>query len=155
MGKILEIRWKRLVDDRGQTCDRCGATEKAVADAAAKLKHAFDALGIDVVLEKETLTPVAFRSDPLESNRIWIGDQPLEAWLSATFGQSQCCATCGDADCRTLTVDGTTYEAIPADLIVRAGLVAGARLLAGAPASCCAPAESAQEKAPCCSPRLR
>lgn len=152
MGKILEIRWQRLVDEHGRTCERCGATETAVVDAVGKLRRALSPLGIDVDLEKESLAPAEFRDAPLESNRIWIAGKPIEAWLSASTGQSQCCSTCGDADCRTLTVDGTTYEAIPVDLIVRAGLLAGARLLTAEPAACCAPADPAQKNAACCSP---
>jgi hypothetical protein len=144
----LHIRWQRLVDEGGRTCERCGTTEAAVDEAAGQLSRSLGALGIDVAVEKRTLDGAAFRGDPLSSNRIWLGGEPLEAWLSADVGESACCGSCGDADCRTVTVDGTTYEAIPPELIVRAGLLAGARLLAGASApavassgACCAPAE--------------
>jgi hypothetical protein len=37
---------------------------------------------------------------------------------------------CGDAPCRTVEVDGTTYEAIPERLLVKAAMVAAASLLA-------------------------
>jgi len=153
MDKTLKIRWKRLVDEHGRTCERCGATETAVVEAIGNLRRALSPLGIEVALEKESLAPIEFRNAPLESNRIWIAGEPLESWLSAATGQSRCCSTCGDADCRTVTVDDRTYEAIPADLIVRAGLLAGARLVAGEPAACCAPAEPASEEQRCCPPR--
>ena len=149
--KSLKIRWQRLVDERGQTCDRCGTTETAVGDAVEKLKRSLGELGIDVVLEKEALSPSTFHKDPLESNRIWIAGEPLEKWLSAISGQSKCCSTCGDSDCRTVTVDGKTYEAIPAELIVKAGLLASAQLLpVESGAACCPPAESPQESSGCC-----
>lgn len=131
--KKLKIVWQRLVDERGQTCDRCGTTETAVKEAVQMLKRALKELGIDVVLEKKILRPSTFLKDPLESNRIWVAGKPIEKWLSATSGQSRCCSTCGDSDCRTVTVDGNTYEAIPAELIVKAGLLAGAQLLHGEP----------------------
>jgi hypothetical protein len=127
--KSLQIRWQRLVDASNQTCGRCGATGAAVERAVELLKRALRELEIEVALKTEALDPATFAKDPLESNRIWIGGLPLEWWLSATSGKSQCCDACGDADCRTVTVDGRTYEATPAELIVKAGLLAAARLL--------------------------
>jgi len=151
--KVLQIRWQRLVDEEGQTCDRCGTTETAVEHGSDKLKRSLKELEIDVVLEKKTLSPTTFAKDPLHSNRIWIAGEPIEKWLSATGGQSQCCSTCGDSECRTLTVDGKTYEAIPAEMIVKAGLLAAAQLLQGEPRStCCPTADSPQESPDCCSP---
>jgi hypothetical protein len=149
--KKLHIIWQRLVDEQGRTCDRCGMTETAVGDAVEKLKRSLKELNIDVVLKKEILSPSTFRKDPLESNRIWIAGQPIEKWLSATSGQSKCCSTCGDSDCRTVTVDGKTYEAIPAELIVKAGLLAGAQLLNDeSGATCCPPSEPPQKSRKCC-----
>ena len=149
--KVLQITWQRLVDEQGQTCDRCGTTETAVEEAVQKLKRSLKELGIDVVLEKKTLSPSTFLKDPLESNRIWVAGEPVEKWLSAASGQSKCCSTCGDSDCRTVTVDGKTYEAIPAELIVKAGLLAGARLLHGEPRGArCPPAESPKKSSGCC-----
>jgi len=144
--KKLHIIWQRLVDERGQTCDRCGTTETAVREAVQKLKRSLKELGIDVVLEKKTLSPSTFLEDPLESNRIWIAEEPIEKWLSATTGQSKCGSSCGDSDCRTVTVEGKTYEAIPADLIVKAGLLAGAQLLHSEPRGSCCPSSSECQK---------
>jgi len=136
--KELHVRWQRLVDESNQTCDRCGATGSAVEGAVEMLKRAFKELGIEVVLKTEVLSQATFAQDPLESNRIWIGGLPIEWWLSATSGKSQCCSACGDADCRTMTVDGKTYEAIPVELILKAGLLAAARLLQpDQPEGCC------------------
>ena len=147
----VKILWQRLVDERGQTCDRCGTTEAAVEEAVQKLKRSLKELGIAVVLEKKTLSPSTFLKDPLESNRIWVAGEPIEKWLSATSGQSKCCSSCGDSDCRTVTVDGKTYEAIPAELIVKAGLLAGAQLLRSDPSgACCPPAESPKRSSGCC-----
>ena len=136
--KVLQVRWQRLVDATNQTCDRCGATGSAVEGAVAMLKRALQELGIEVVLKTEALSQATFAQDPLESNRIWIAGLPIEWWLSATNGKSQCCSACGDADCRTMTVDGKTYEAIPVELILKAGLLAAARLLQpDQPEGCC------------------
>lgn len=150
--KTLNILWQRLVDERGQTCNRCGTTETAVEEAVQKLKRSLKELDIDVVLEKKTLSPSTFLKDPLESNRIWVDGKPIEKWLSATSGQSKCCSTCGDSDCRTVTVDGKTYEAIPAELIVKAGLLAGAQLLHGESRGACCPSAESPKKSPGCCP---
>ena len=150
--KELQIRWQRLVNEQGQTCERCGTTETAVEEAVQKLKRSLKELGIDVVLEKKTLNPSTFLKEPLESNRIWVAGEPIEKWLSATSGQSKCFSTCGDSDCRTVTVEGKTYEAIPAELIVKAGLLAGAQLLHDEPAgTCCPPAVSPKKSSGCSS----
>ena len=150
--KTLRVQWQRLVNERGQTCDRCGATETAVEAAVQKLTRSLEALGIDVVLEKTTLSPAAFLEDPVESNRIWVAGEPIESWLSATSGKSKCCSTCGESECRTLMVDGKTYEAIPAELIIEAGLHAAARLMqGGSEGACCPPAESPGKDSGCCS----
>jgi len=54
----------------------------------------------------------------LDSNRIYIEGKPLENWLNAETGKSQCCDACGDNECRTLIYEGTAYEDVPAGLIV-------------------------------------
>ena len=48
----------------------------------------------------------------------------MEEWLGARAGDSPCCEVCGDRPCRTMEVDGQTYEAIPEDLIVKAAILA-------------------------------
>lgn len=150
----LLVTWQRLVDDKGRTCDRCGTTEKAVEDAVQQLKRSLKELNIDVVLEKTTIDPATFSRDTLQSNRIWIAGEPIEKWLSASSGQSRCCSTCGDSDCRTLLVEGKTYEAIPTELIVQAGLMAGAKLIQGKSQATCCPQPQTQSKGsetPCAS----
>jgi hypothetical protein len=126
--KTLTIRWQRLVNDMGQTCIRCGETGDTVTAAFDKLKKTLAELDIEVKLEKETLDFSIFTKDPLQSNRIWIGGRPIEEWIGATVGKSQCCDVCGDSECRTISTDQNTFETIPEDLIIRAGLLAAAEL---------------------------
>ena len=154
----LLINWQRLVDDKGRTCDRCGTTEMAVEDAVQQLKRSLKELNIDVVLEKTEIDVTTFSKDTLQSNRIWIAGEPIEKWLSASSGKSRCCSTCGESDCRTLLIEGKTYEAIPAELIVQAGLMAGARLIQGKSHGTCCPQPQTQSKgseAPCASPECQ
>jgi len=126
--KTLTIRWKRLVNENGQTCKRCGATGETVQSAANKLKKALAELGIEVILETENLDFPMFSKDPLQSNRIWVGEKPLEKWLGATVGQSPCCDVCANSECRTISIENTIFEEVPEKLIVRAGLLAAAEL---------------------------
>lgn len=162
----LSIHWQRLVDDQGQTCDRCGTTEKAVDEAARQLTAALAPLGLDVELKKTVIDPTAFARNPTESNRIWIGAEPLEQLLGAQVGTSKCCGSCGDNECRTLILDGRTHEAVSTRLIVQAGLIAASRQLGKADccsgresSSCCSGASThipnGAEKLPCCTPAAK
>lgn len=124
----LPIRWQRLVKD-GVTCTRCGNTEVEVRRATETLRQVLAPLGIEPNLEVVSVDETAFAASPLESNRIWIADRPMEDWLSGSVGSSRCCSVCGDSDCRTLEIRGTTFETIPETLVVKAGLLAAAGLL--------------------------
>ncbi len=144
--KVLKIEWQRLVDEKGQTCQRCGSTEKEVQKAFQSLKQSLSPLGIKVVLEEKALDAATCAKDISQSNRIWVGGRPLEEWLNAQVGQSSCETCCGelgsDVECRTVEVGGEVYETIPADLIVRAGLLAAAELKkTGASGSSCCESE--------------
>jgi hypothetical protein len=132
--KALTITWQRLLmDESGRTCPRCGSTEKELERAVHTLKQSLAPLGIEVVLVKKALDAVAFAGDVLESNRIWIGEKPLAEWLGAEVGRSLCCEVCGNAECRTVEIGQKTYETIPADLVVKAGLVAASTMIAAGP----------------------
>jgi hypothetical protein len=126
--RILTIRWQRLVDEKGRTCPRCQSTGDTVSNTFQKIEKALAELGIAVDLKTEAIDFPMFTSDPLQSNRIWIGGRLLEEWIGGTEGQSRCCEVCGEFDCRTISVGIDTYEAISEDLIVKASLLAAAAL---------------------------
>ena len=125
--KTLRITWQRLVTDN-QTCERCGSTEAELEKAVCSLTEVLSPMNIEIVLEKSEIPFGKFEKNPLESNRIWICDKTLEEWIGGIIGQSPCCGPCGTSECRTVAVDGTLYETIPADLIIKAGLLAASRL---------------------------
>ncbi len=137
--KTLTIKWQRLVDDSGGTCERCGLTQKEVQKAFHILKQSFAPLGIQVALQERPLDRTTFVQDISQSNRIWLGGRPLEEWLGAEVSESVCgsCPTqagcADDVECRTIKLAGQTYETIPADLIIRAALLAAFDLLSDAP----------------------
>lgn len=147
MAKVMKITWQRLVDEKGQTCERCGSTEKELQKAFQSLKKSLTPLGIKVILVKKTLDPVTCAKDISQSNRIWVGEHALEEWLGAQVGKSPCEFCCaelgGQIECRTVELRGQLYETIPADLIVKAGLLAAANLYEEPSAKTCCPGETA------------
>ncbi|MDA8423134.1 MAG: DUF2703 domain-containing protein [Nitrospiraceae bacterium] len=124
----LVIEWQRLLDEQKETCPRCGSTEQEVEKAVKELNQLLAPSDIAVNLVKKAINPETFKKDALQSNKILIAGKTLEEWLGATTGQSKCCETCGDAECRTVEYGGDVHEAIPAELIVRAGITAAAYL---------------------------
>ena len=126
--KVLTIRWQRLVSE-GRTCDRCGSTELELEGAMKVLTDALRPLGIEPRLQAGEIHQAAFAAAPAESNRIWIADKPLEDWITADVGASQCCSVCGESECRTVEVGGDSFEVIPERLIVQAALTAAAAML--------------------------
>ena len=125
----LPIRWQRLLSPEGKTCDRCDATHQEMLLAVSKLKESLRPLGIEPILEVKEIDSPSFKAKPSESNRIWIGGRPMEEWLGATVGQSPCCSVCGDSECRTIEMEGTTFEAIPERMFLKAALIAASQLL--------------------------
>jgi hypothetical protein len=130
--KTLPIVWQRLVTE-GETCQRCGSTQQNVLQAMSRLDAALRPLGIQPILETREIDDAAFRDDPSQSNRIWIAGKPLEEWLGARVGTSQCCNVCGDLPCRTMELGDSTHEAIPEELIVRAAMMAASGMIGADP----------------------
>ncbi|WP_305571209.1 DUF2703 domain-containing protein [Humidesulfovibrio sp.] len=127
----LDILWQRVLKG-AETCERCGETGESVRRAVLALREALAPRGIEVVLMEKALPLFAVT----ESNRVFIGGQPLEDLLGAEVGESHCQSCCdllgAQTDCRTLRLEGREYEALSEELIVRAGLLAANRLEAAA-----------------------
>jgi hypothetical protein len=130
---MLVLRWRRLLDEKGLTCPRCGTTEAELEKAYKVLEDVCRALGLEVELIKEAIKPEDFKKDPLRSNEIWINERPLEEWLGAKTESSLCCDVCGDNECRTVVIGSETYESIPSGLILKAALMALAEILPVSP----------------------
>ena len=133
MSRTLRIHWQRLVSREGQSCPRCAATGDEVQRAVVVLAQALPPLGIQPELEITEIDSASFRANPAESNRITIADRTIEEWLGGHTGGSRCCSVCGDSNCRTVEVDGASFETIPERLILKAALLASAALLDEAP----------------------
>ncbi len=126
--KTIVIEWQRLLDENKKTCPRCGSTEQEVEKAAATLNRELKPFEIRATLTKKAIKPETFRQDVLQSNKIVIAGQTLEEWLGAGTAQSPCCEVCGDAECRTVEYADQSHEMVPADLIVKAALIAASQL---------------------------
>lgn len=129
--KTLPIVWQRLVIS-GETCPRCAGTGNEVERACQQLRQQLMPMGIEPVLETREIDEAAFRAKPSESNRIWIAGRPMEEWVNAAVGSSPCCSVCGDNECRTVDVGESSYEVVPVELLVKAGLIAALTLNTGA-----------------------
>ena len=117
------IEWQRLVEDN-KTCPRCGDTGSEIDKAEALLNRVFEPLDCLVKVRKKELSMETFQKNPASSNHILIDGKLLELWLGADTGMSPCCDVCGDAECRTIDLNGTEFETIPARLIILACLEA-------------------------------
>ena len=104
-------------------------TQIEVERAVTVLGDVLRPLGIELTLETRALDQSDFEAAPHESNRILVAGRPLEDWIGATASASECCSVCGANQCRTVEVDGRTFETVPASLIIKAGLVAAASLM--------------------------
>jgi len=120
MLKKLDIEWKHF-DKDGETCERCAGTGKNLATVMAALQQELADEGVEVTLT-ETLLP-ASRID--ESNMILFNGIPLENLLAETAVSENSCDSCAcltgeETQCRTVEYQGTTFEAIPKELILQA-----------------------------------
>ena len=134
--KTIKIVWQRLVDEQGNTCNRCGGTEQELDKAVRFLQKTLAPGGVRFSLEKKAMAREEVAPDPSQSNRIWVDGRPLEKWLGAEVGKSPCGGPCEGLECRTLEKNGASHEIIPAELIIKAGLLAVQRQvnkLAGKP----------------------
>lgn len=127
----ITMSWVRLVDESGETCYRCGSTEASVDSAYIKLRDGLERIGINIKLEKTELDLKTFLERPIQSNQVTLDGRTIEQWLNGKTGQSKCCGPCGDAECRTVEIEGRIYEEIPEVLIIQAGLLAAAAKLSG------------------------
>lgn len=127
--KKLTIQWQRLLNDKNQTCPRCSETGETVNTVVLKLKSALAELGIEVELIQKSIDFSVFKNNPLQSNSILINGKLLEDWIGGETGKSKCCDVCGDSECRTISFGENTFESIPENLIIKAGLLAAAELI--------------------------
>lgn len=118
--KKLDIIWQRLVDERGETCDRCYKTYINLESALEKLTPLLDKVDVKIKFQKKALSMDEFKKNPLSSNEIIINGKKIEQILNLKVGQSCCCGPCGDSECRTVIDDTGEKEEVEERLIIKA-----------------------------------
>lgn len=117
----LQVLWQRVTVD-ANTCVRCGETGLNVRQAVDELQQLLAPRGVSVQLVEKHLPPFAVA----ESNRVFVGGQPLEEILGAQVLMNHCQSCCdllgAQTDCRVLRLGGRDYEELPAGLVVQAGM---------------------------------
>jgi len=118
--KTLEIEWRHL-DQDGRTCLRCSDTLQSLQQVITQLAVECAPRGVHIAY-RETKLPLEQLS---QSNLILFNDIPLESVLPGASASESECLSCGDlcgkpSVCRTVSVAGHTFEAIPATLIRQA-----------------------------------
>lgn len=129
--KTLAIEWHRMVDKDGNVCCGGDAARMEVETARAKLAEELEGSGIEVVLAKTDHSPEECMDCPECANCIMVAGKGINQWLDAEMTGSPCGGVCKKAmgdnfECQNLVYEGKTYDVIPADLIVKAGLLAAA-----------------------------
>lgn len=116
----LEIEWRHL-DKDGRTCLRCSDTLQSLQQVVTQLAAECAPRGVTVAYRETKLSPEQLS----ESNLILFNGVPLESALPDASVSASECLSCGDlcgepSVCRTVSVGGHTFEAIPATLIRQA-----------------------------------
>lgn len=115
--KELAIEWRHY-DKEGATCDRCAATGVSVKEVVSALARELAGRGISVAFVETPLTEEFMA----QSNLILLNGVPLEEIFDeASAGENACpscsCLTGSDTSCRTVTIEGKSFEEIPPELI--------------------------------------
>ena len=118
--KNLTIEWRHY-DKAGATCDRCATTGATVKNIISRLSGELAQKGISVSFT-ETLLPEELMA---QSNLLLFNGVPLEKILDNAAADENSCASCScltgtETSCRTVEYEGTAYEAIPEELILKA-----------------------------------
>jgi hypothetical protein len=118
--KTLEIEWRHL-DKDGRTCLRCSDTLQSLQQVVTQLAAECAPRGVKISYRETKLPPEQLS----QSNLILFDGVPLEAVLPGASASENECQSCGvlcgqPSVCRTVTVGGQTFEALPAALIRQA-----------------------------------
>jgi hypothetical protein len=126
-----------------KTCDPVVRTRETLKTLLEQMGPKMEKIGFQVVMKEEDL------SDTVKDERMNMitlacpdldfGETPLEEIIGAEAAQEAC--PCGDGTCRTLKVEGHSYQAVPPGLItdglLRVAFSAMEAMAGGGCESCC------------------
>lgn len=127
------------------TCEPVVKTRETLKTLQEQLGPKLEKIGFQIVMKEEKLP----ESDPEGENRrnlitlscpdLDFEDTPLEEIIGAESTSEEC--SCGTGTCRTLQVEGQTYQAVPPGLItdgmLRVAFSAMEAMAGGGCESCC------------------
>lgn len=125
---VVILEWQKGATEACQTCDACGVSEQEIKAAAAQLKTKLADKKVRVkIVERKATDGTPERPS---ASRMWVCGIPLETWLGARAAMTPCPdAKSREAVRPALYVDDQSYSVIPADLMVKAGVMAANQLL--------------------------
>ena len=138
--RTLVIRWQHAVCQNDNPCERCINTPIEIQRAFDDLKSSLAGLGITVTMEEKKIKD--------HDDRLFINDHDVIDLLKGERTKTAC-ANCFDdkgnpRTCTSLKLGEDVFEVIPAELIIKAGLVAASELMTAAPEPPCG-----EKKTPC------
>lgn len=138
--RTLVIRWQHAVCQNDNPCERCINTPLEIQQAFDDLKTSLSGLGITVTLEEKKIKH--------HDDHLFINDRDVVDLLKGERVKTAC-ANCFDdkgnpRTCNSLKLGDDVFEVIPAELIIKAGLVAASELITAAPEAPCG-----EKKTPC------
>lgn len=140
MDRTLVICWQHVVCQNDDPCERCINTPLEIQQAFEDLKSSLAGLGITVTYEEKKITE--------HDEHIYINDRDIIDLIKGEHVTTTCAECLDDQGnprtCNALKLGEDTYEVIPAELIVKAGLTAASELITAEPQPPCG-----EEKTPC------
>ncbi len=124
----IVLEWQPPASEVCRQCQQCGVGDQEVQRAFLMLKERLAEKGFDIqVVEKKGAAPLP------NTCGMKVCDVPLEVWLDARTEATPCqgAADKGDPDGmrRTIRVGNQGFATVPADLMVRAGLMAADHMI--------------------------
>jgi hypothetical protein len=130
--RYLVIRWQNAPCQSTDPCEACLTGPQEIRSACERLRSALALLNIKVMLDEQTVAA--------GESVLLINGRGIEQWLGGKLVKRQC-ASCqnGNSDTKVyaLELDGSVYEAISSDMIIRAGLLAASEIYAARPSAAC------------------
>jgi hypothetical protein len=138
--RTLVIRWQHAVCKNENPCERCVNTPLEIQQAYENLRESLAGLGIIVTMEEKKIKQ--------HDDHIYINDHDIIDLLKGERTKTEC-ANCFDEKgnprtCNSLKLGDKTFEVIPAELIMKAGLMAASELITATPEPPCG-----EKKTPC------
>ncbi len=126
-----------------KTCDPVVKTRETLKTLLEQMGPKMEKIGFQVVMKEEDLSDTKYDERKnlitLACPELDFGETPLEEIIGAEAVEEAC--SCGDGTCRSLRVEGQSYQAVPPGLItdgmLRVAFSAMEALAGGGCESCC------------------